>query len=357
MIFCQKSSKFYEKKKNEKIVDFVKGYPYDFLLKITKISWKNWSISKNVWSEWNIDESIRVSRRMRRLTIFQILKIAIGFQVNSTLSKPYWFPMQIQWVKSMLFPIVFQFSMDFYLKSNTIYQILYTRHVHYNQNGSSAWKRISRLHSWFFSAGCDKSSISSACFSAGQSDTTYFRKHSNCPTLPIPRFSSKLMKACFNSPVSKSTYRTLWNSLSIWVMPTLPSWCHHTPQALLNSLQSISRPWLAISFAKLASPHTMGLERTIGVYVRICLIFFLSSSIWNAYRLWIWGQSFISGFFVVVGRGKFSTWRKQRLKNIMQICSQKVFAEHGRFPCQMISTSMKKFSIVSRLWILHMENL
>ena len=26
------------------------------------------------------------------------------------------------------------------------------------------------------------------------------------------------------------------------------------------------RPWLAISFAKLASPHTMGLERTIGVY-------------------------------------------------------------------------------------------
>ena len=36
MSFCQKSSKFYEKI-NEKIVDFVKGYPYDFLLKITKI--------------------------------------------------------------------------------------------------------------------------------------------------------------------------------------------------------------------------------------------------------------------------------------------------------------------------------
>ena len=35
MIFCQKSSKFNEK--NRKIVDYVKGYPYNFLAKITKI--------------------------------------------------------------------------------------------------------------------------------------------------------------------------------------------------------------------------------------------------------------------------------------------------------------------------------
>ena len=150
------------KKKKRKNRRFCKGVSLWFLLKITKNNtWKNWSISKNVWSEWNIDESIRVSRRMLGLTIFQILKIAIGFQVNSSLLKPYWFPMQIQWVKSMLFPIVFQLSMNFYLKSNSIYQILYTKHVQCNQNGSSAWKRISILDSWLFSAGCGKSSISS----------------------------------------------------------------------------------------------------------------------------------------------------------------------------------------------------
>jgi len=40
------------------------------------------------------------------------------------------------------------------------------------------------------------------------------------------------MNAFFNFPDSQSTYRTRWNSLSIWVTSTEPSCIHHAPSSV-----------------------------------------------------------------------------------------------------------------------------